>query len=76
MKFNDFSMILKQIWISMIFQELWDSWMSKTRLKFPFLELHWDLPGANELIKQMVDILLPSTKTNESNSEICRAPVL
>ena len=23
-KFNDFSMILKQIWISMIFQELWE----------------------------------------------------
>ena len=26
MKFNDFSMILKQIWISMIFQELWEPW--------------------------------------------------
>ena len=24
MKFNDFSMILKQIWILMIFQELWE----------------------------------------------------
>ena len=24
MKFNDFSMILKQIWISMIFQEQWN----------------------------------------------------
>ena len=24
MKFNDFSMILKQIWISMIFQEVWE----------------------------------------------------
>ena len=29
MKFNDFSMILKQIWISMIFQELWEPWTSK-----------------------------------------------
>ena len=26
MKFNDFSMILKQIWISMIFQEVWEPW--------------------------------------------------
>ena len=24
MKFNDFSMILKQIWVSLIFQELWE----------------------------------------------------
>ena len=30
-KFNDFSMILKQIWISMIFQELWEPCHSKTR---------------------------------------------
>ena len=26
MKFSDFSMIFKQIWISMIFQELWEPW--------------------------------------------------
>ena len=26
MEFNDFSMILKQIWISTIFQELWEPW--------------------------------------------------
>ena len=26
MKFNDFSMILELIWISMIFQELWKPW--------------------------------------------------
>ena len=30
-KFNDFSMILKQIWISMIFQELWEPWLSNPR---------------------------------------------
>ena len=29
MKFNDFSMILKQIWISMIFQELWEPCICK-----------------------------------------------
>ena len=28
MKFNDFSKILKQIWISMNFQELWEPWIS------------------------------------------------
>ena len=29
MKFTDFSMILKQIWISMIFQELWEPCISE-----------------------------------------------
>ena len=29
MKFTDFSMILKQMWISMNFQELWEPWLRK-----------------------------------------------
>ena len=60
MKFNDFSMILKHIWISMIFQELWEPcalskpMLVKTQEKFSdLISLIWI--EYIKLIRQMSD---------------------
>ena len=48
MKLSDFSMILRQIWISMIFQELWEPWNNddkkfyKVMLLLGSFEIHCD----------------------------------
>ena len=68
MKFNDFSMILKQIWISMIFQELWEPWNPGVAMRLTYNgaeDKHDDLRVSDFLAKRNLpnDNRLPLNKT-------------